>query len=255
MRSLQLLVLALLTIAARADGIPAYPYFYTCESGVVDCSGFGMHGGGGWSNGLPSIGFPELALSFGLNGYLQVTAANSRGEAIGTIYGGSLVGSGLAGYAGLDGQSYCLRYCGEYTYPVDINNNGLFLFNSAGSGFAQIGFGSAVGFPSTSSLQVDQSAIPAGIGGDIWGLGINDSNQVLVSFISSPVKGVLSPFAVPEPSAVLLLATVVVFWGARRIKRGAQYRRSGGDARGHCWGRCSKESTSTPRQLTKMSTP
>jgi len=102
-----------------------------------------MHGGGGWSNGLPSIGFPELALSFGLNGYLQVTAANSRGEAIGTIYGGSLVGSGLAGYAGLDGQSYCLRYCGEYTYPVDINNNGLFLFNSAGSGFAQIGFGSA----------------------------------------------------------------------------------------------------------------
>jgi len=48
----------------------------------------------------------------------------------------------------------------------------------------------------------------------IFGLAINDSNQLLVDLElgAGPdlqIKGILSPFAVPEPSALLLLATAV----------------------------------------------
>jgi hypothetical protein len=190
MRALQFLVLVLLVTASRADGIPPYPYFYTCASEVIDCSNF-----------------PQQVV-------------NSQGEEVGDD-------AGVAYYRSSDGQ---ITQLGETYYAIGIADSGVYLFNEIG-GDAVVGFG-AVRLGLTAP-NVDTDALNAEFGitcpsplvpgcpaGDafsltgITGIGIHNADQLLVNLqigigpVES-VEGVLSPTAVPEPSALLLLAAVI----------------------------------------------
>jgi len=206
MRLIQLLTLTVLFTAqlAWADGIPDYSYFYPCSSGLVDCSGFPIHHGGtsfGWM-------LPDVGIEFGPATDFSVIASNNQNEFSGTI-GTTRPLEGMPGY-GAAGQVYCIfGGCGEHYIPVDINNNGVYLFNFNGASAVHIGFGA---FGENIESIIDGVT---GVYNVRWTFGINDSDQILARVdtqTAGDVLGVLSPFAVPvtvpEASSLLLLATV-----------------------------------------------
>jgi len=80
-------VLLVLTLALPiwADPFPTYSYFYSCDSGVVDCTAFPRHWYGDYGmNGIaPDSEYPGFQF--------HATASNVRGEAIGADVGGTPV--------------------------------------------------------------------------------------------------------------------------------------------------------------------
>jgi len=210
--------LTLLTAPAMADltSIPTYSYFYTCDSGFVDCGAFPEHWNGDFGlSGLQPVNWPGDGLG---TGRFNPAASNAEGEVIGNVTA-SFFAEPLPGY-GVNGTVYFVLADGAICpdleeQAVDINNNGLYVFASLGEGgsFSLIGLGqTATELSSVIDVPGILTAVP---------LGINDENQVLAdafSGLDSSVEGVFSPFpvTVPEPSSLYLLITVVCASGAIR---------------------------------------
>ena len=116
--------------------------FYSCDSGIVDCSSFPAHYYGDF--GLS--GHPPINVYMPSDAYqVTVTESNIHGQVIGYISSVYLPGNGAI--FGANGAAVMLPDQGdEFNAPVDINNNGVFLFNVLNGGRlseAYISFGSA----------------------------------------------------------------------------------------------------------------
>lgn len=203
---------------AAADSFPTYSYFYSCDSGVVDCSTFHSHyyGDFGMANPPVVIGLPSYI------GIASVIASNVLGEVIEDVREstGSEEGYGVGGHV------YDLDCCDANVISGDINNEGVYVFGPVNGG----GFGLSIGSDGTRRLaSVDPGNMPTGFLGSISYTtvdAINESDQVLVDLlIGDPLtgsrteeRGVFSPFAVPEPSSLCLLLTILLgsAWIARQ---------------------------------------
>ena len=225
MRLLQLCTLALLTTAARADNVPFFNYFYSCSSGVEDCTNFQHHTEG------PLRTFDIAAQP--VNGYFFTSylanefpdpwnnpidwrqiSSNHRGEALG------LLGSdGHAVLMGPDGQIFPIFF-----YAQDINESGIIVSGGPHGPFLD----DASTIEATGSVNpriLDTIIAPEIFAGVFNGhvsnyvnlFRINDANQALI--LTDDAYGILSPFAVPEPSALLLLTSVCVSLAICRIAR------------------------------------
>ncbi len=209
MRSLQLLTLALLAAAAWAD---EYNFFYSCDSGIVNCADFPKHYNGDFGmNGQPPLGFDQ-GVTGGESYSAVVTESNIHGEVIGDL--GTFNGNyGFYGFGGTIYPDLGTQGVDGLFLPVDINDNGTYLYD------IQLASGNAV-FVNHDNLRqlINSPAIAAQFGAqavgdfDNFAYGLNDQNQILLdlSVYYAPgdvrtVEGVLSPTAVPEPSTLLLL--------------------------------------------------
>lgn len=191
---LGLLVLAL---PAWADGIQTtYPYFYPCASGIVDCTSFSVHD---YAYTGPLQWISENGTRYG---NFHPDAVNASGEAIGTILlGGGDDGEIDVGYA----TSTSIRDMGDIqgAHPIDINNDGLYIFNFTFDLGPIIGKGGSIGNVS-------------GPGGTTYILvhALNDSDQILADVLG--VEGVLSTTPiVPEPSSIALVLTAIGIVGLK----------------------------------------
>jgi hypothetical protein len=137
------------------------------------------------------------------NGFKAVMS-NHAGQVLGTI--DSTTGNALA--YGFQGQVTCvLLQCTDLGWdPAGINARGLYVFNT--------GIGAVIGFGST-EFSLLQSGSPYidllnddAVFANQYAFGINDQDQVLMGGGSRP-SGVLSPSAIPEPSGIALLITVL----------------------------------------------
>ena len=143
MRLVQLAILTTLAVAsARAD----YQYFYPCDLGVMDCDAFPKHDYGdfGMSGGEAALMTPAgLRGSYSVN----VIASNIRGEVIGLV---DLEAGPPNPVYGSGGTVYMISQIADPIIPgpVDINNNGLYLFNDFG-GNGRFWRGSMAGRQST----------------------------------------------------------------------------------------------------------
>jgi hypothetical protein len=186
-----------------------YRYFYPCDSGVVDCGSFQKH----WYGDFGLAGASVNLDPFGSGpGSYYPSASNVLGETIGNITWPFQIP--VPGYGVSGGQPFCIPLDGacvidiDGVAPVDINNNGTFLFTGLNDPFFNL-----IGFGSTMS-RLELPLIPY-LGGRLLfvsagGLyGINDANQILANVVvlggtagGDEVEGVLSPFQVsPEPSS------------------------------------------------------
>jgi PEP-CTERM motif len=232
MRTLQLLALVLLATAARADTL-TFPYFYACDSGVVDCSAAfadspHYYGDFGMNTVSPTGPFGPVG-----SGPSSMFLSNLNGIVIGI---NSDTGDASGNVIGQNGFVHWWPADNESAQFVDINNNNVAVgnlwanFADPGAGFIwQGGYDGAFIAERLPAGVVpgdcNQLVQPGCTGSNFNNVAINDSNQILVdvSFWTpdSPsvteMRGVLSPFAVPEPSTLLLLATAVgVAWLVRR---------------------------------------
>ena len=237
-----ILTLTLLATPAMATtddtlkGIPTYRYFYSCNSGVVDCVNFDrnntLNGDFGWglnpgtnicsqdpsapacavipTNWPAGASYCWIDYNGPCYGGFRLLMSNKEGDVLG--YAGSTTGDALT--YGSNGQLTCLFSCNDANWgPGGINDNGLYVFFTGINGY--IGYGSnefASLIPGGAlDLRNFHSAIY-----DVEPRGINDANQILVK-LDTPGPGggmgVLSPteLDLPEPSGLILLATVVCF--------------------------------------------
>ena len=207
MRSLQLLALALLATVARSDSLPVFNYFYSCASDVIDCSNFPIHQEGPTRtfdiSAQPANGFfgAVIATQPGFTGPVswRQVASNNRGEALGYLDDGVF---GTLRPVLMDPTGEIFSLIG---WALDINNSGLIVENAIDGPFVQdavsLDFTCPVCGPFVSpSLN---AALNFRIIGQVDG--VNDANQIFVELEAG--RGVLSPFAVLEPSTLLLLAT------------------------------------------------
>jgi hypothetical protein len=211
--------LATVDVSMTLPGIPLYRYFYSCSSGVVDCVNFDRNQnyyGDFGMNGLVPTNWGNGPASF------HVDMSNKRGEVIGRV---NAINADSMAY-GLNGVVMCVAGgCRDMAdHPVALNDNGLFLFYSGygpscayiGYGFNEIaelgpstmGVGTSCGLADVLHLSNFQFGEIRGVGT----LGINNDNQILANILTEqgPVQGVLSPSAVPEPTTLALLTTVLV---------------------------------------------
>ena len=188
-RTLQLCTLALLAMAAKAD-IPDFQYFYSCDSGVVDCTKFGTHHSA-------RVDFPDLELfddGFGGPQFLAfpvvdssqgasisvVAASNDRGQAIVSMrFIGQFQTGGPDG--GIIDHGKLYNVAGENFTPIDINNNGVWLGLEAANGFFVGAIGPSYpisnhGFFQGSSMRLRNAVI------EFDGfIALNDQDQVLIN--------------------------------------------------------------------------
>jgi hypothetical protein len=208
-----------ITLPALADPLPTYNYFYTCSSGVENCTTFDRSNnyyGDFGMNGLVPVNWPPSvmpALTF------KAKISNKEGQALGYVY--NTTGGALA--YGSDGIVTCLFSClNDETYPVfGLNDNGLYVFQLNLPG-VWIGLGTTE-FARLGDVFLNYSfSVPV----DFEPLGINDANQILVRFSDATGSGafsgdgILSPTSIPEPSSIALVATVIgvlVCWPGRRV--------------------------------------
>ncbi len=230
-RSICMYVLFALPAMADLAGIPTYRYFYTCDSGVVDCVNFDRNhnyfGDYGMSGVVPA-NWPD-----GVDGGgLWVAVSNHKGEVFGLVF--SETGHGLA--YGYGGQVVCvggLRFdCTDLDWAaIGINDNGLYVFDTGHGpciGFGFDGIADLGGCDIAEYSVLDVPNFPKY--SLVYALGINDENQVLATVElctfdgcapGGPITGVFSPTPVPEPSlpgvlAAILSACIVL---ARRKER------------------------------------
>ncbi len=209
--------LLLLAAPAQAD---TFNFFYPCASGVVDCSAFPKHNYGEFEMTGPNLPLSsDPGITGGKNYNTAVTESNIHGQVLGimwTVYSGAYAFTGIGGIIhpelstnGVDG-----RFA-----PVDINNNGMYAINIQGGSngsYVVVGHDNLTALLDGPALAAQLGALAVGVGGDV-AYGLNDENQLLVDLsvvYDGPsqiniVRGVLSPTAVPEPSALLLLATAI----------------------------------------------
>jgi hypothetical protein len=215
MRSLQLLVLALLATAAWADNVPFFNYFYDSSLGL-EFPGFTQDEGPVRTFDLaaqPANGFfySDIAPNFPNFDFSQVTwdqvSSNNRGEALGNLPAYLLTTSVLMGPTG--------EIFPVTLFAVFINDNGIILTNGIDGPFladasAIEANGRAVArmLPEIMSPDIISNVFNNHVTGFVEINGINDLNQVFVT--GDGISGVLSPFAVPEPSTLLLLASICV---------------------------------------------
>ncbi len=202
-----------------SPGIPPYNYFYTCDSGIVNCETafppiYDSTGVGDIAQyddaPIPLGGFLGTA-------YFHPEFSNNLGEVLGIV---SVPDQDLPAepYAlGVDGQIICLPGAPglppglgcltdeEQTLPYPgpaLNDNGLYIINGPAA-YGGIGFEGQIDMnPSDDLYRLTGDFV-------FSYLAINDQNQLLVES-DNGMEGVLSPFqvVVPEPSSLLLLFTV-----------------------------------------------
>ena len=215
MRSLQFLILMLLATAARADY-----YYYKCSSGLVDCSAenfVGEYYGDYGLTHLQPVEWPNEPTYYALG--IGILFSNSHGQAVGyadpCCAGGSLV---LV--FGENGVVHCvlLECRDEDERIMGISESGIIAANSPdfSGGFLSDFQGHLLLVGDTTSQLLHSPS------GDVLLSqflieGMNAKNgQLLVNAIAEDAdsrnivgsgEAVLSPFAVPEPSTFLMVAT------------------------------------------------
>jgi hypothetical protein len=175
-----------------------------------------------------------------------VTASNELGEVIGIL---STPLEGNYGILGFDGNftiaapSYDAPG-GFYPTPIAINNNGIYLFSDPntldgvretlidGGELSYYVNGDAIAqqLGLTSECTETQYAFTGCPASSFWiasAQGINDNNQVNVTLDlvdsldnMTSVQGVLSPTAAPEPSALIMFATIGLLLFTMRHRSG-----------------------------------
>jgi hypothetical protein len=261
----RLLLVVLPVIAVKADPfnptIPTYNYFYTCASNIVPGCGNGgdNYGDFGMSGDISSdqAGFLQGPINANEFDMVSVYGSNEFGEVIGIL---STPLEGKYGVLGFDGHFSLAAFSddapgGFYPQPIAINNNGIYLFSDPntndgvretlidGGELSYYVNGDAIAqqLGLTSECTEDQFAFTGCPASSFWiagAQGINENNQVAVTldvFDSldnmTTVQGVLSPTAVPEPSALIMLATVGLLVTMRhrngQIKKANRRRKSG----------------------------
>ena len=154
-------------------------------------------------------------------------ASNARGEVIGLV---DLEAGPPDPVYGFGGTVHMISRITDPIIPgpVDINNNGLYLFNDLGGNgqfLAWLDGGTPINNLFNRSAIAAQLGVGAvdenPIGAYSFAYGINDQDQILADIPIEQdgqwrvVKGVLSAFAVPEPSTLLLLGTAGVLLMSR----------------------------------------
>jgi hypothetical protein len=197
-------ILLLSAVALWGDSFPTYSYFYSCDSGLVDCAAFPRHHNGDF--GMSGLQYISPTSAFDGLAEITISESNTRGEVIGSAFFANAPVAYSAPIYGFAGNLFCFGGAGctdSLIHPIDINNSGLSLW-------------SFDGIPSLASasnvvpldIHLDGVKVSPSIGFML--LGINDSDQLL-AVLPGRGEGVLSPFeipAVPEPSSVFLLVTV-----------------------------------------------
>jgi hypothetical protein len=228
--------LAIMTFLAGTAGRgEMFDYFYPCGVGVVNCSQFPKHYYGDFGmtgSNLPLQG-DSTDVTGGYNYGTAVTASNIHGVVIGIMstFWFPLGFTGVNGIINPNRDTYGVD--GHFS-PVDINNNGTYLFNIHGAGGVDNRV--IVGRDNLLSL-INGPAIASQFPGaqdvgyfDQIAYGINDLDQILVDlsiFYGNGefrmVRGVLSPFAVPEPATLVLLASaVIILFCTARLRKSPQ---------------------------------
>lgn len=212
--ALPMLGFVLFVAPARADNLPTYEYFYTCDSGVENCADFSIS-----------------------------TNTNALGESVQEIVFPPAWPSQVA-YKASDGQVYCAFDCFDWDGGLSvngINNNGIYLANADPSiefGIyigtnTTVGFNSFFGVPTIGPWENITTAQFWNISGIdsyfVYGRGINNSDQILVQYSDLSTgrsEGILSPFPVPELSSIVLLATALgLLLATNRVYRKLRVRR------------------------------
>jgi hypothetical protein len=216
-RTLALVLVA--AVAACADMLPTESHFYTCDSGFVDCNAFPKHWYGDY--GMAGL-FPPEWHGAAPDGHFIPMESNDKGQVVGFAFNGiPTLGDTVAAY-GYGGQVHCIPGLGgtpfdclEGTAPVDINNNGLIVWNQGyGPHLEGQVLSASAGGERLASSPAFAPFLAADNFATIQGLGLNDSDQILALIVkgdNTKIEGVLSPFAVttPEPYGIALLASIL----------------------------------------------